>query len=834
LSGSGEVPALRGDGRPSALIKKLQALGLRGYAMDACALLGGPPRGAQRLDAALADIERLEAEGGPTAWSLALKGRLLFLLRRTGLARAEFDLAVGMDPSLLEARLWRAQAALALRDADGALSDLDALAAARRPSGWEDYLRGLSLMMLGRALEATPVLRAAARRGVGARASAILALALAEQRRFKQALTLLAAAKGKPGSEGVPLGAFEGMILRQSGDLEGSLRALIRAGRGPRPYPWVFSHRADVHNRMGFYQQALVDLKRFHELLPREASAFAQAANVLYDQAYYDEALKAIKAASALAPRDADLQARRAQILVSAGRIAEAARVLRSALRLAPDDIHLREELIEAAVMAGQAALARVEISRGGLSRTPFGRIMLGVLLAREGRWGAARASFTAAAAGVERGEPLRDRALFYGAIARVLTRRGARPGPGLSLCGVGVRHPFQLSVETLRALAASRTIFTNLPDIEARRFLALFSGRVVSVPRRPDQTNRDRARWVVRRLRAGEAAAFLTRIHPFIYRRMGWELLQMCRAKGVAVTAYGAVSLTELAGCRAVEGGAPADADAVRVFDIAWLNRHPELLRPADPTVIYCIGDDKERPRLVRLLRRSHQASGGAYLLGGSGDREDVAPWVAWRKLGLSLRLGDIGCVLYIPAARSKRAPLKTGGAPLVRLHGLGTRVPEETTLETLAALSDAPAAFVAVGAGASWRRLRALCPGLRRAGSPGAVIAAARRHGEAVVAVPGGVLFDGGFAARLIDACRRSGVGVRITPSVSPVGSSYARAQFCLGGDYGYQGIAACSARRLLAEPDIHTPLIPLVVYGVAGTRLILPEVAPAVPDP
>jgi hypothetical protein len=269
-------------------------------------------------------------------------------------------------------------------------------------------------------------------------------------------------------------------------------------------------------------------------------------------------------------------------------------------------------------------------------------------------------------------------------------------------------------------------------------------------------------------------------------------------------------------------------------VFDIAWLNRLAELLRPSDPTVIYCIGDDKERPRLVRLLRRSYPASGGAYLLGGSGDREDIAPWIPWRKLGLSLRLGDIGCVLYIPATRAKRSPLKAGGAPLVRLHGLGTHVPEETTLETVAALSDSPAAFAVLGAGAPWRRLRALCPGLRRAGSPASVIAAARRHGEAVVAVPGGALFDGGFSARLLAACRKAGVAVRVTPSVSPVGRAYARAQFCLGDDYGYQGISACSARRLRAEPDLHTPQLPLVVYGAAGTRLIPPAASPAVPDP
>ena len=816
MNGPGGVPALGGDGRPSALIKKLQALGLRGHDADARALLGGPAPSPERLGAALEDIERLEAESGPTPWSHALKGRLLFLLRLTSRARAEFDLAVAQDPSLLEARVWRAQASLALRDAASALADLDALAAARRPSGWEDYLRGLCLMTLGRPLEAARPLRSAARRGVGARADAMRALALAEQGRFAAALGLLAAAKGKPGSEGVPLGAFEGMILRQSGDLEGSLKALIRAGRGARPYPWVFSHRADVHNRMGFYQQALVDLKRFNALLPREPSAFAQAANVLYDQAYYDEALKAMGAAVALSPRDADLQARRAQILVSAGRVAEAARVLRAALRLAPDDFHLREELIEAAVMAGKGPLARAELSRGGLTETPFGRLMRGVLLAREGRRGAARALFESTAAALRRGEPLRERALFYAELMRALPGRARKAPPGLSLCGVGVRHPFQLTVETARALAASRTIYTNLPDIEARRFLALFAGRVVSVPRRPDRTNRDRARWIVRRLKAGEPSAFLTRIHPFVYRRMGYELLTMCRAKAFPVRAFGAVSLTELAACRAVDEGAAPPSDGLRVFDIAWLNRHPGELRPADPTVIYCIGDDRERPRLVRLLRRAYPASGGAYLLGGSGDREDRAPWVPWKRLALSLRLGDIGCVLYVPAKAAKPAKPAPAGAPVVNLYGLGEHAPAETTVETLAALADSPALF-------------------RRPSSVAAVIAAARRHGSASVVLPGGSPLSSPFAARLIAACRKAGIAIRSTPSVSAVSSVYAREGYCLGGDYGYHSISSYPAARLAADPGLRSPLMPLVVHGgKKGALLVPPATAPAVPGP
>lgn len=805
--------SLDGDGRPSALLSSLRALGLRGHEQDARALLGGAPHDGPRLLAALDGIESLEARSRPTAWSHALKGRLLLLLRQMTRAREALDLAVGLDPSLLEARVWRAQAKVSLRDGAGALADLDALAAVRRPSGWEEYLRGLALMTMGRPAEAAVRLRAAERRGVGALAAGMWALALAEQRRFPEALKLLANAGRTSEADGVPLGAFEGMILRQKGDLEGSLRALIRASRGPRPYPWVFSHRADVHNRMGFYRQALSDLKRFHELLPREPSAFAQAANVLYDQAYYDEALRAMAAAVRLAPKDPDLRARRGHILVSAGRLPEAVRVIRGGLRLAPDDVHLREELVEAAVMAGDAALAEAELRRGGLGETPFGRAMRGVLRARAGRRGEAAALFSSAAAGLRDGDPLRERTLFYAACMRALGPRGARPAPGLRLCGVGVRHPFQLSVETLRALAGSEVIFTNLPDIEARRFLALFPGRVLSVPRRPDATNRDRARWVVRRLKPSSRAAFLTRIHPFIYRRMGWDLLELCRAKGISVRAYGAVSLTELAGCRAADEGGDSPAEAARVFDISHLNRNPDLLRPSEPTIVYCIGPDGERPRLVRLLRRAYPASGGAFLLGGSGEREDRAPWIPWRRLGISLRLADIGCVLYIPPAPPRLAR-KAPGAPVVRLYGLGSRAPEETTLETLAALSSARAAFAAPGP--EWGWLSARCPGLRRASSPAAIAAAAKRFGEARVAIRGSFQFESAFASRLLAACRARGVEVRATPSVSPVAGAFARSQVCLGGDYGYQGIQSYSARRLLAEPRLFTPRLPLVVYG------------------
>jgi hypothetical protein len=155
------------------------------------------------------------------------------------------------------------------------------------------------------------------------------------------------------------------------------------------------------------------------------------------------------------------------------------------------------------------------------------------------------------------------------------------------------------------------------------------------------------------------------------------------------------------------------------------------------------------------------------------------------------------------------------------VSLFGLGARVPEETTLETLMELADCPAAFAALPPGRSWRWLRKHCPGLRRATSPETVIAAARRSGAAGVAVPGNALFSGTFAARLLEACRRKKIAVRVYGALSPIGDVFARAVCFLGDEYGYQGIQSFSLERLLGEPSAYSPRLPLVVYADRARR-------------
>lgn len=187
---------------------------------------------------------------------------------------------------------------------------------------------------------------------------------------------------------------------------------------------------------------------------------------------------------------------------------------------------------------------------------------------------------------------------------------------------------------------------------------------------------------------------------------------------------------------------------------------------------------------------------------------------------------------------------------ARVLRVYGLGSRVPEETTLETLVALNDGPA-FASCDA-TQWRWLRSQCEGLRRANSPEAVISAVRRDGAARVAIAGDFPLTTPFGVRLLALAKKAGFTVRITPSVSPVGSAYARAQYCLGGDYGYQGLQFCPAKRFLADPSLREPTLPLVIYGVAKpdrkrlaallpktirrygeTILVPPAVAPAIPD-
>jgi len=149
------------------------------------------------------------------------------------------------------------------------------------------------------------------------------------------------------------------------------------------------------------------------------------------------------------------------------------------------------------------------------------------------------------------------------------------------------------------------------------------------------------------------------------------------------------------------------------------------------------------------------------------------------------------------------------------VRICGLGTRVPEETTLEALIALGECRETFCAVADPRAREWLKSHGIAAKKPKDPAAVIAAAKKKGGPVgLAVWGHPQFTSRFAREVERGLRDAGLAYRVYGAVSPIGSAFARSVSFLGGDYGYQGMQCYDLETLLSDPAALTPRLPLIV--------------------
>lgn len=542
-----------------------------------------------------------------------------------GAARAALDRALAEEPGSAPARLLSAVARLSAGELDAAASDLDL---ALNPGPLSPALLAARALLL-------------AQRGEERAGEALLTRALIER------------------SAGW-LHALRGTLRRGLGDLAGARADLDLAVR-EEPSAWALAQRADVLNRSGFYRDALKDLERAAELAPGSAAPHAQAANVYFDQAFYPEALEAMDKALALAPADAGLLARRARFDTVLGLLPEAERGYRRSLALS-DDSQVRFELLSVLAMLdqGPAVLKAVDARQVA---APFDDYLRGYVSFRAGRRVAARKFFLKAMKSA--GGGFAERLRLYAELATVLGDRPRRPkarpkgSPQFYLCGIGIKHPFQATVEILRALDHCSVIYNNLGDPQIADFLGLFQARVKAVDRRFGEPAMGRVERILGGVKAtGAPTGFVTRIHPFIYRRIANDLAQICENRGIRYRAYGAVSLTEAAWGLGDErapvpaAGAPFGG---RNFDLVWLVGHPDLLDARRATVIYCIAPAEQRLRLCALLEKEYPPEHPAYILAGSGDKEgEVRPLTVGELSGI-LPGFDMGAVMYVPALGGK-----------------------------------------------------------------------------------------------------------------------------------------------------------------------------------
>lgn len=642
--------------KPSASAK--QALAPEDPRQYLNCLIGVPPESRARW-AELLRLSRAALAEGPNARSERLAGRALSFLGEPDEALAAFDRALAAEPRHREGLTWRGEARLLKGELDAAEKDLSEAIRLDPRWPWARLLRAVCRLSRGELDAAQKDLQQASRaRAAAPTAAALDALLEGQRGRPQRGLDRLARARPTALSC-----AVRGLLRRDLGDLDGSRGEFDRA-IALEPSAWAYSQRADVLNRTGFFQKAVEDARRAGELLPNSPLPRAQEANIFFDQAMYVEAMEALERALALAPDDASLRARRARFLLVLSRFVEAESDMARACALAPDDGQLRFERLLVQILLGREDEALAALSAARLDRA-FSDYLRGYVACRRRDYVRARVLFLSAAKAADGG--FAERLRFYALVARLLAetsvaRTAGDVEPRLYLCGIGIRHPYQISVEALRALARCAVLYNNLGDPQVTEFLGLFGAEIRAVTRVPGEPAMGRVERLIAGLDSGRPSGFVTRIHPYIYRRIANDLVTVCRREGLSFHAFGAVSLTEVSWGlgEAARASGPSDPSASRVFDIYELTRKPGLLEPRAATVVYCIAAGEVRRALCRLLRDRYSAGHVVYILAGSGDKEREVEPVRVRELESRLLAVDLGAVLYIPAEAGEDSPWK------------------------------------------------------------------------------------------------------------------------------------------------------------------------------
>jgi len=609
----------------------------RGYLI---CLIGLPPGGSAEWTASLA-----AAKGKKDAAALRAAGRALSLLGRGDEALAAFEKSLALDAVSHEGWAWRGEAHLLAGRGEEARRDLDKAVSLSKDWPWARLLRAVCLLTGGDTDAAQQELASLKV------PEAVIVAALLEGQRGEAAKGADAATVELAKRPSGPLFAVRALLRLGLGDLPGCLADLNEAA-ALEPSAWILMQRADALNRSGFYREALKDSDAAAKILPESPEPHLQAANIYFDQAFYPEALEAMEQAHARRPDDASMLSRRARFHLLLGRFEESEAGLDRACALAPDSAQLRFERLNVIALRGRYAEVLKELKKGAL-QPPFDSYLTGYVLCRKGDRAGAVKHFLLAAERADGG--FAERCRFYALVCRVLSKPEKKPAsrPQFYLCGVGIHHPYQITVEILRALDACEVLYNNLGDPQVSEFLGLFRAEVRAVTRVDNEPAMGRVKRILAGLQRGKTSGFVTRIHPFIYRRIANDLVTQCDAKKISYQAFGAVSLTEVAWSLAAiepEHGTERGPFASRVFDLVHLIKNPGQLEASQPTIVYAIANDEDRRTFSALVKSSYAPDRSVFFLAGSGDREQQVVSAKVKDIEEKLLSLDLGTVMYLP----------------------------------------------------------------------------------------------------------------------------------------------------------------------------------------
>lgn len=607
-------------------------------------LIGLPPGGRESWEARLKAVKTKK-----DAAALREAGRALSFLGRGEEALKALDKAIALDAKSAEGWGWRGEAYLLAGRKDEARKDLDKAVGLAKDWPGAKLLRAVCLLTGG---DTDGAAKELAKAEVP---EAVVVRALLEGQRGKAPKgieELDAELVKRPAG---PAYAIRAVLKLGMSDLPGALADLKEAAK-LEPSAWILMQKADALNRSGFYRDALKDSAEAAKLLPESPEPHLQASNIYFDQAFYPEALEEMEQALKRRPDDADMLARRARFHLVLGRMEEAESGLTRACKLSPGP-QLNYERLNVITLRNRFDEVLKEIKKGAL-QPPFEDYLTGYVLCRKGERAKAAPYFLKAAAQSDGG--FAERCRFYALVCRVLSKpdKKAADRPQFYLCGVGIHHPYQITTEILRALDSCEILYNNLGDPQVSEFLGLFRAEVKAVTRVDNEPAMGRVQRIIAGLQPGRTTGFVTRIHPFIYRRIANDLVVVCEEKKISYQAFGAVSLTEVAWGLGVADnlhGTERGAFGLRVFDLVYLIKNPRLLEPKHPTIVYAIANDDDRRSFAALMREKYEKNGRVYFLAGSGDREQEVVSATVAEAGEKLLSLDLGTVMYLPPRRGE-----------------------------------------------------------------------------------------------------------------------------------------------------------------------------------
>ncbi len=451
-------------------------------------------------------------------------------------------------------------------------------------------------------------------------------------------------ASGPRGPEGWAL-ALRGMMRARWGDHDAA-RADLDATRRCERSAWASAERADAYNRVGMYTRALTELGRMRRAMPESPEPEIRASAIHLEQAQYEEAAACLASAVRLAPADPAVRRQLSRVHFVAGDLPSARLAIDEACRLAPGDESLRQERLRLCVLLDDektvAALLKEAWPPGVRD------FWLAYAACRKKRFDESVSLFAAAEAACGDAQ-LASTCAFYRHVARVLSE-APKPAPlagkELLIMGLGFRHPYQVSVETLWALRGCEEFFSNLSDMTVADMLGLFGVPLRTIVfRRTDGQSAPCARIVLKAMKRLGRGGVVTRGQPVYYGRLAYRLVLDCAARGIACRVPPSVSIADF--LPSLVGRVRGAALGMEVRDTNGLAG----LDPRLPAVIYNFARGNGRRAQARAIAAMFAPEDPCWLMAGSGQNEYEPKETTIGALEPVLMQADAAVTLLLPA---------------------------------------------------------------------------------------------------------------------------------------------------------------------------------------